>query len=261
MRLKLTQPYLFISSGAILYLGKSLDTEFHEHHLFQLILGLETNFSIITDNGECNSRALLLDADQKHKLNSRGGWNLIVLLDPDTTHVQNLKSLMKDKILEETDPAQFEDITVSDSENNSDLPSQKQLSELLSLVLGRLNCGINKDNKDPRIKQLLGYIETLENKQISASDLARTVGLSENRLIHLFTSEVGIPLRRYLLWKRLMTAITFILKGADFTEAAHAAYFSDSAHLSRTFKKTFGVTMLSLFKNFKNSQFVQVILE
>jgi AraC-like DNA-binding protein len=34
--------------------------------------------------------------------------------------------------------------------------------------------------------------------------------------------------------------------GASLTEAAHAAGFSDSAHLSRTFRRMFGVSAASL---------------
>jgi len=40
-----------------------------------------------------------------------------------------------------------------------------------------------------------------------------------------------------------MCAVQAILNNTSATEAAHLAGFSDSAHLSRTFKNTFGMTI------------------
>ena len=65
---------------------------------------------------------------------------------------------------------------------------------------------------------------------------------------------VGLPLRRYLLWLRLQDAVQAIAAGAPLTDAAHAAGFADSAHLSRTFRRMFGITPSDLARG---SQFVQ----
>jgi AraC-like DNA-binding protein len=67
------------------------------------------------------------------------------------------------------------------------------------------------------------------------------VGLSASRLTHLFTSQVGIPLRRYVLWSRLRIAISRVQAGDDLTDAAHGAGFADSAHLTRTTRDMFGL--------------------
>ena len=56
-------------------------------------------------------------------------------------------------------------------------------------------------------------------------------------------------MRRYILWQRLWRAVELALKGATLTEAAHAAGLSDSAHLSRAFRETFGVTPSFLFEH------------
>ena len=65
---------------------------------------------------------------------------------------------------------------------------------------------------------------------------------------------MGIPLRRYLLWLRLIEGIKVALKGISLTAVAHEVGFSDSAHFSRSFKEMFGLTPSELFKN---SQFIQ----
>ena len=45
---------------------------------------------------------------------------------------------------------------------------------------------------------------------------------------------MGVPIRRYLLWHRYLTALSLLSDGSSVTEAAHAAGFADSAHLTRT---------------------------
>ena len=59
--------------------------------------------------------------------------------------------------------------------------------------------------------------------------------------MHWFKEEFGIPLRQYLLWRRLHIAANLLQKGTNLTEASHAAGFADQSHLSKTFRKMFGV--------------------
>lgn len=108
---------------------------------------------------------------------------------------------------------------------------------------------------DIRIKKVKEIIDRDEEKKLPLSKLAEQVNLSESRLAHLFKDEVGIPLRKYLLWKRLISALKIILEGHNLTYAAHSAGFSDSAHLSRTFKSNFGINLSKIFKNSKFIQF------
>jgi AraC-like DNA-binding protein len=73
-------------------------------------------------------------------------------------------------------------------------------------------------------------------------DVARHVGLSARQLRRSFADEIGMPYRRYVLWRRLRCALLAVRDGADLTTAAAAAGFADSAHFSRTFRRTFGLT-------------------
>ncbi len=72
--------------------------------------------------------------------------------------------------------------------------------------------------------------------------VVRQSHLSASRFRHLFAEEIGLPFRRYVLWRRLRLAVIEIQAGADATAAAHAAGFADLAHFSRTLKAMFGVT-------------------
>ncbi|WP_406278079.1 helix-turn-helix transcriptional regulator [Nocardia sp. NBC_00881] len=76
---------------------------------------------------------------------------------------------------------------------------------------------------------------------VRGSDVARQLGVSATRLTQLFIEQVGLPLRRYILWLRLHIARTRAMAGDDLAAAAHPAGFSDTAHLTRTCRRTFGL--------------------
>src|SRR5262249_9561915 len=84
--------------------------------------------------------------------------------------------------------------------------------------------------------------DDLERQQTSLAALARVAGVSPSRLMHVFTSSVGIPLRPYLRWLRVQRAASALFRGHRVTEAAHWAGFSDAPHLARSLRRTRGAT-------------------
>src|SRR5262249_6199075 len=89
-------------------------------------------------------------------------------------------------------------------------------------------------------------------KKLSLSDdfslkaLASISGLSQSRFMHVFTESTGVPLRPCVLWLRLQRACCDLMAGANVTAAAHSAGFSDSAHLTRAFRRMLGMTPTDL---------------
>ena len=96
---------------------------------------------------------------------------------------------------------------------------------------------------DRRVEAALHFIEgVLRSGPVPLHHAAAKAGLSPDRFRHLFADQLGLPYKRYILWRRLRLAAAELAAGCDVTTAAHAAGFSDSAHLARTLKSTFGVT-------------------
>jgi len=71
---------------------------------------------------------------------------------------------------------------------------------------------------------------------------ASTVGLSGNRLSHLFKDELHMPIKSYILVEKVKRGGYFINQGMSITEASQEAGFADSAHFTRSFKEFFGIT-------------------
>jgi len=81
---------------------------------------------------------------------------------------------------------------------------------------------------------------------LTLQDMADSVGLSAGRFRHLFATVSGIPFRVFLLWARLNRALELGFGGTAWTEAAHLTRFADSAHLSRTCRRMYGIAPSSI---------------
>lgn len=82
----------------------------------------------------------------------------------------------------------------------------------------------------------------------SLVDVGRSLGLSESRVTHLVTEQLGAPPRAWRTWLRLRSAIDLLGEGETVTGAAHAAGFADSAHFSRTCSLSLGIAPSALRK-------------
>lgn len=101
---------------------------------------------------------------------------------------------------------------------------------------------------DARVAKALDHIRAHLQGSISLAEVAAAAALSPGRFRHLFVQETGSAFRAYVLWLRLNTAIQCAMEGQSWTSAAHQAGFADSAHLTRTFKRMFGINPVTLVR-------------
>jgi AraC family transcriptional regulator len=94
---------------------------------------------------------------------------------------------------------------------------------------------------DERVTRVLAAIREVDDLRMSIEDPAAMIFLSPSRFAHLFRQQVGLPFRRYMLWRKLARAILVIGRERTIAAAAHAADFADAAHLTRTFYEMFGM--------------------
>lgn len=100
--------------------------------------------------------------------------------------------------------------------------------------------------QDARIARVVREIEHRPDAFGRLQDAAALACLSPSRFRARFDAALGLPFRRYRLWRRMAAVMRSVADGSNLTEAAHAAGFSSSAHLSSTFKRMFGLTASDL---------------
>ncbi|MFI2476231.1 helix-turn-helix transcriptional regulator [Nocardia xishanensis] len=95
--------------------------------------------------------------------------------------------------------------------------------------------------RHPAVAEVLRLLpERISAGPVRLAELARAVHLSESRLAHVFSAELGLPFRPYLRWLRMQRAAELLVAGHSLTEVAHQAGFADSAHLTRVCRSMFG---------------------
>ena len=72
--------------------------------------------------------------------------------------------------------------------------------------------------------------------------------LSPSRVLHLFSEQIGVPYRRYRLWKRLWLSTERLHASDSMTMAAMESGFADATHFSHAFRDTFGVNPAPVFR-------------
>jgi AraC-like DNA-binding protein len=249
---------LYYWNGQDMYIGRFPNNAEHRHHVLQIEIGITTSFRLQIDGGSYDYRLVIIAPNIPHQVDDHNEWQLMLHIDPESQAAKKLATAhLKDHRFKEID---FNSVKPLLPEIKSYVhrthPCKNAKNLFDKIVSCLLNSPIEPPPIDHRIKSALKIVRRLPVKKISTKEIAKAVCLSESRFTHLFKYQMGIPFRRYLLWLRLRDAVEQVFDGMSFTDAAHHAGFSDSAHLSRTFKQMSGMTLTDYFKN---SQFIQAI--
>jgi len=249
---------ILLFQGYVLCWSKFVDNSNHSHHAIQIVIGLNNEFQLFIDGIGRSYQSAIIAPNVSHRLISPDSNVLLLLIDHEMEIARQLSAkYFKNKSINSLDSLSAHPGLagiISQIESVSCRAGQSIWNQVIDMLLGPNMAPLL--SIDPRIEKTIDVIAKLPVKKISTSDIASQVFLSESRLLHLFKDNVGIPIRKYLLWIRLNEAVKKILNNISLTNAAHEAGFSDSAHLSRTFRSMFGLTISEILKN---NRHVQVI--
>jgi AraC-like DNA-binding protein len=101
---------------------------------------------------------------------------------------------------------------------------------------------------DHRVRRVARRLRTGQTLRASPAEVAATVGLSASRLSHLVKAHTGSTLGQLQLGYRFLVAAEAMLDATTFTEAAHRADFTDSAHFSKAFRAHYGVAPTAILQ-------------
>ena len=249
---------IYLWHNRALIFGVPVNAAPHSHYALQLSIGLDKEFRLRCGQSKKWDvmSAALIGANVRHYFGDSTDLLVNLYLDPESRTARELVKKIAAKSRLRIESGDIESFLPDLRKGwESTFSCQEAFTLTDNLLQTLLQTKKAKSAFDPRIERALEILRNAPDNLISADTVAREVALSPSRFAHLFRAEVGLPVRRYLLWMRLRHAVRMLGGGDSLTTVAHAAGFADSAHLTRTFRQMFGLTPSEIFQN---SRFVQV---
>ncbi|MBA3498865.1 MAG: helix-turn-helix domain-containing protein [Myxococcota bacterium] len=194
----------------------------HAEHGTALLVGLDADVTVTTPSATLRGRAVLVPSDTPYAA-SCPGPTLTYSFDPELSGTPSTSHVVE-----------------AVHAHRATLAKADTLSGIGHELLGGTPRPI-----DRRIARL---VETLRDPDADRASAIATTKLSSAHLQALFARDIGIPMRTYSLWRRLLHALAHV-GPLDLTAAAHAAGFADLAHFSRTCRRMLGVAPSELRAN------------
>ncbi len=120
---------------------------------------------------------------------------------------------------------------------------------LLAWVLGQLitrhadvAAAVDRPSAPAALRRARECLEDRVAENVRLADLAAEAGLSPFHLLRQFRARFGLPPHAYQRQIRIDRAKALLRQGVPPAEVAHLVGFADQSHLTRWFKRTFGVT-------------------
>ena len=236
---------LYLGKGRALYCGPLQHLEAHVYGAPVLHVGIYGAFRIMLGDGAWRSyRTAIVPPGLRHALDVAGGVHGKLFVETDSPFAPAFRHRFPYRRAAVTDLNDSETLEIFRWIFEED-PQQDAVERRLNLLLARKP---EETHLDPRVQQVVELIRNEPDRNYSQGELAATLGLSPSRLLHLFSEQLGVPYRRFRMWKRLMLSFELLHDQDNMTLAALDSGFADATHFSHAFRDTFGVNPAPVFR-------------
>jgi AraC family transcriptional regulator len=236
-------PRWYLWDGGYFAIGKAGgEVPTHAHHAIQVFLAFEGRAAIRGPDGIwLAGRGVIVKPDVEHGFNAQDSWGAMLFVDAESAEGLWLRALLTQDITVVPD-SRLQTCLLELRKFWEDPLAAKEPGDLIRHCVGALCAGSPPTRKpDARVTKVLAAIARSQDLRLPLEDAAKLVHLSPDRFAHLFKEELGLPFRRYMLWRKLTRAMLAIGRERSIADAAHGSDFADAAHLTRTFNEMFGI--------------------
>lgn len=232
------QGRVLLTTGLALFVGRAGDNRPHRHYAVQLALSVDSKVQLTDPEGRQHTGGFVgCAAGTIHCLEPTDDEIILIYLEPTSTiGAAAQKQLGGISIIEfDSQPALVHGLRMAIAKG-----SPRAAEELVHSIF----CGSNRASehcRDPRLAALIAS-PAFHAVPPALEQAAQQFALSPSRFSHLFSAEMGIAYSAFRKWRKLLATLESVANGTQLTAAAHDGGFADSAHFSRTFKATFGLT-------------------
>jgi AraC family transcriptional regulator len=206
---------LYLWPHRLLLLGPGFGTGVHRHHAAQICLGLDGPLSVRAQpNGRWEQHdGFYIAPDQPHEFVTDSTSSAILYVDAESKELTALqRSLGAGGLLQrwQAQPSarmQLQSLVTRGG------PIERAAAACLAVLGLPHELSSTAARFHPRIAECLSIIPAQLERPVRLAALASTLHVSSSWLAHRFSAEVGVPLRRYVLWQRLWRAVAVALQG------------------------------------------------
>lgn len=243
---------LKLGPGWAVYCGEAGDNTLHTHHALQVTVGLQGDIAVHTDGAAAvAARGIVIRPDRSHRLLGNGTPVLSVYLDGHSAIGRALASSCANGLEPLDDVTASAVLAMAIEEPDGAAIGHALLAHWQSALSTKPKPAAAPSAAVQRVRHVLDMLagSAWHDVALDLASLAARAALSPGHFAQCLRAETGLPLRAYLRWQRLQRAVAAALAGATLTQAAHEAGFADTAHLTRTFRRHFGLAPSTIFAN------------
>lgn len=243
-------PHWYLWEGGFLLIGSGRGVvPPHAHHAVQIVIAMDGRVAICgQDDAWSEGSGVVVQPDVVHSFDAQGAWAAMLFVDPESAEGLWLRSALTQDIT--LVPEARLESAVAALRIFSERPLEgMEIGALIRHCVQALSPGAPPARRmDPRVSRVLHQIREAEELRISLESAAAMAFLSPSRFAHLFAEQMGLPFRKYMLWRKLTRAMVAIAGSRTIADAAHGADFADAAHLTRTFYQMVGMAPSALMR-------------
>ena len=223
----------------------------HSHHAVQVTFALDGWYRLesgdLSIDSTVDTAVAAVAPDARHAITANGTAAFVYIEPESTAGRAAVRRLFAKRCLTSVDSALFGHLPADLLAAFRDpAVTEARLIDIGRALISRLAGEVEVPTADERVSKVISWVNAQLATPVRLADAAAVAGLSPDRFRHVFVGHTGLPFRTYVLWLRLLRAVEAFSHGESLTNAAHQAGFADSAHLSRTFRRTFGVAAAEL---------------
>lgn len=228
--------------GLYIFSLDDVDTTVHQHPALEIIAAEQGSFTLWVNNTEFTAVTFaILDSNQKHKVFASSGTVRMIMVEYHRLFV--LRELAR------------QGITIT----NGYYVQRTTVNEfaVIQKLVEAIRTNEVQTEFDPRIAEILNYLSKhdLDYRLMIKTFMAMSK-LSESRLSHLFKTNLGVSLKKYLIWSKLKSTIRQHLHTHnDLFSSLIESGFYDQPHFSKSFKTMLGISPSKVY----NSRTVQFL--
>lgn len=231
---------VLLDPGRLIYAGRVGPAHQHRHGAVLLALARSGRLTFVDQYGERRTAAAaVVPTLVPHTMQGMRAQCLLAYLDPAGSVAAAVRELFVGRNTRSVRAWVELAAPAVAAAGGHPQPREALTAALRALVGDHLPAGGSVEH--PALRSAIDLVLQRLDEPMRLTEVAEAVGLSPDRLGHLFADKLGLSFPVYVRWQRIRWAMVRVQLGATLTDAAHAAGFTDSAHLTRVVHEMFGV--------------------